>query len=135
MSTRLVVCDDDFHISRAVEMKLSRGGFAVEALPDGQAAWEAMQRQWPALLVTDYQMPRLDGLGLIRRIRQHEVENGFNTSLPIVLLTAKGYELDEPALRQEFGRIQLFIKPFSPRELLLTVQAALTEAATSAATA
>ncbi|HEX6984027.1 MAG TPA: response regulator [Planctomycetaceae bacterium] len=115
MPPRILLCDDEFPITKAASLKLAKAGFAVRTCHDGEAGWEAYRSERPDLLVTDLQMPRLDGLGLIRRIR------GGDAALPIVLLTAKGYELDEPALKAEFAPFRLFAKPFSPRELAETV--------------
>ena len=129
MSTRIVICDDEIHITRAVQIKLSRAGFDVEACADGQAAWEAIRRETPALLITDYQMPRMDGLSLCRKLRS-EPET---CALPIILLTAKGYELDGQETKAEFGVVDVVVKPFSPRELLQLVVKTL--AAEPAATA
>jgi len=116
MSTRILVCDDEAHITRAIQMKCRKAGFDVETTADGEAGWEAIQRERPSLLVTDYQMPRLDGLALIRRIRADaELQD-----LPVVLLTAKGFELDEDELKEELDISRLVRKPFSPRELVST---------------
>ena len=109
---RIIVCDDDAAIARAVSMKLSRAAFDVEVHGDGQAAWEAFERRRCDLFVTDYQMPRLDGLSLSRRVR------AAGEAVPIILLTAKGYELDERDIVAELAPIRLMSKPFSPRELL-----------------
>ena len=114
MSHRIVVCDDEAHITRAISMKLTKAGFDVETAPDGQAGWEAVQREQPDMVITDYQMPRLDGIELSRRLQQDPATR----SLPIILLTAKGFELDEEQLQAEAPSIRLFVKPFSPRELL-----------------
>ena len=111
MPPRILLCDDEFPVTKAAGLKLTKAGCAVEVCYDGQAGWESYLVARPDLLVTDYQMPRLDGLGLARRIRRVDAD------LPVILLTAKGYELDEEALQQEFGRFRLFAKPFSPREL------------------
>jgi len=115
MSARILICDDEFPITKAAALKLTRCGYEVEAHPDGQAAWEAYGHARPDMLITDLQMPRLDGLSLIRRIRAHDPR------LPVILLTAKGFELDEAGLAAEFGRFRLFAKPFSPRELATAV--------------
>lgn len=111
MAAHVLICDDEFPIANAVGMKLTKCGFTVETRSDGLAAWESYCEMRPDLLVTDLQMPRLDGLSLIRRIRQQDVQ------LPIILLTAKGFEIDEADMNAEFGRFRLFAKPFSPREL------------------
>jgi len=118
MSERIVICDDESHITRAISMKLTKGGFSVEAVSDGQFALEAIQREIPALVITDCQMPRMDGLELIRRLRS----DAATSDLPVLLLTAKGFELDQNVLKNELGVAEIIVKPFSPRELLKTVQ-------------
>jgi two-component system, OmpR family, alkaline phosphatase synthesis response regulator PhoP len=121
MTQRIVICDDESYITRAVGMKLQKAGFDVEALGDGEAAWEAIQRSLPSLLITDYQMPRLDGLQLCRRLREHELTR----ELPVVLLTAKGYELNSEELISQHGLAGVMLKPFSPRELLQLVHSTI----------
>ncbi len=121
MSSRIVVADDESHITRAINMKLSKAGFDIETASDGQVAWEAIEREIPAMLITDYQMPRLDGLELCRRVRADEATK----DLPILLLTAKGFELDEEQMRAEYGISKIVVKPFSPRELLKIVHETL----------
>jgi two-component system alkaline phosphatase synthesis response regulator PhoP len=118
MLKQLLLCDDEVHILRAAEFKLKRAGYEVRTAFDGQEAWEAIQERMPDLLVTDYQMPRLDGLQLIARCREHSSTAG----LPIVLLTAKGMELDQPGLIARYQLSGLFFKPFSPRELRARVE-------------
>ena len=118
LAPRILVCDDEIHIVRAVAMKLAKGGFEVEVAHDGQQAWEAIQRQVPQMLISDYQMPRLNGLDLCRRIRQTPELR----ELPIVLLTAKRLELDFDELSRELWLTRVMGKPFSPRELLQIVE-------------
>lgn len=115
MTAKILICDDEFPITKAAALKLTRCGYEVEARHDGQAAWEAYDATRPDMLITDLQMPRLDGLSLIRRIR------ALDSKLPIILLTAKGFEIDEAELTGEFGHFRLFAKPFSPRELATAV--------------
>ncbi len=124
MGTRIVVCDDESHITRAIRMKLTKGGFDVQTCPDGQAGWEAVQADMPAMVITDYQMPRMDGLELCATIRGHEETR----HLPIILLTAKGYELDDDEQIPGLNLSRIVLKPFSPRELLKTVHEVLDEA-------
>ena len=115
---KLLICDDEVHILRAAEFKLKRAGHEVRTAFDGEEAWEAIQAEMPDMLITDYQMPRLDGLQLIARCR----ETPATKTLPIVLLTAKGLELDQPALIAKFKLGAIFSKPFSPRELQSRVE-------------
>lgn len=114
MTYRIHVCDDEPHIVLAVSLKFSKAGFQVTTANDGQAAWESIQRDPPQLLITDLQMPRLDGLGLIKRLREHPQLH----DLPVILLTAKGFELEEDEIRHEYGVRHVLCKPFSPRELI-----------------
>ena len=118
MASRIHACDDEPHITLAVKMKLSKAGFEVKTTSDGQQALEAIQAQAPELLITDYQMPRMDGLELCRRLRSEPA----TSELPIILLTAKGFELDEEQIMDELKITKVLVKPFSPRELLQTVQ-------------
>ena len=121
MTKSVLLCDDELHILRAAEFKLKRAGLEVRCGSDGEEAWQLIQENQPDILVTDCQMPRLDGLGLIRRIR----ENPETTHLPIVMLTAKGFELSRGDLEEELGIAAILAKPFSPRELLECVQEVL----------
>ena len=128
MNTRIVICDDEPHITRAVALKLRRAGFAPETHPDGRAAWEAVLRETPGVVITDCQMPRMSGLELLRALRDAPA----TADTPVILLTGKGYELDEDELRAELGDVRLFAKPFSPRELLATVTTLLGDPAGAA---
>lgn len=121
----LLLCDDEVHILRAAEFKLKRAGYHIRTAFDGQEAWEAIQADMPDMLITDYQMPRLDGLQLIARCR----DTASCANLPIMLLTAKGLELDQPGLIAKFKLSAIFSKPFSPRELQSRVEQVLGKAA------
>lgn len=121
MNHRIIVCDDDLHITRAVSMKLRRAGFDVEVCRDGRYGLEASERKRPDLVITDYQMPRLDGFGLIAGLRELP---GLD-EVPVILLTAKGYELDHEQIKAEFRVTEVLVKPFSPRELLSLVNSIL----------
>ena len=118
MSARVLMCDDEIHILRAAEFKLARAGFQVRCAGDGQAAWEAIQAERPDMLITDIQMPRLDGPGLIRRVR----EDPAARDLPVIVLSAKGFEVSPQELAEKWGVIAVIGKPFSPRELLRLVE-------------
>lgn len=131
MTGRLILCDDEVHILRAAEIKLSRAGYEVRCASDGEEGWELIQQQAPDMLITDYQMPRLDGLGLIERIRANEATR----DLPIVMLTAKGFEISHEAVARQFGVLRVLAKPFSPRELLQLVNRTLGNETSTAAEA
>ena len=117
MPKRILICDDEVHILLVAEFKFRRAGYDVDTAGDGQEAWELIQRRIPDLLITDYQMPRLNGVGLTRKVR----ENPATAELPILMLTAKGFEIDARALAAQWKVLGLISKPFSPREMLQTV--------------
>ncbi len=123
MTHCVLLCDDDVHILRAAEFKLKRAGLDVRTAGDGQEAWELIQQETPDLVVTDCQMPRLDGFGLLALIRQNET----TASLPVMMLTAKGFEIDQQEAADTWQVREVIAKPFSPRELLQKVEAVLEE--------
>ncbi len=125
MGKRILLCDDEIHILRAAEFKVKRAGYEVRIAGDGEEGWELIQEQLPDLVVTDCQMPRLDGLGLIARAREHEATR----ELPFYMLTAKGLELSHAELAEKLNVLGVISKPFSPRDLLRSIDAVLKPAA------
>lgn len=121
MTAKVLLCDDEIHILRAAEFKLARAGFDVRCAADGQEAWEEIERERPDLLITDFQMPRVNGLELIERLRARPDTNG----LPVIVLSAKGFELSLQELAEKWGVLAVLAKPFSPRELLRLVEQAV----------
>ena len=109
MPKQILVVDDELHILVAVRAKLSSVGYDVVTCNDGEEAWEQIQTDLPDLLISDYAMPRLDGLQLCERIRNCP----RSQNLPIFLLTGKW--LDKPLrdLVKKFGVLDLIPKPFS----------------------
>ncbi len=128
MTKRILLCDDELHILRAAEFKFKRAGYDVQCAGDGEEAWEMIQQQLPDVLITDCQMPRLDGLELAERIRSNPATAG----LPVIMLTAKGYEMSRAELQKKLGISALMAKPFSPRKLLQYVDDLLAEATPAA---
>lgn len=118
MSKKILLCDDELHILRAAEFKFSRAGYQVICASNGEEAWSIIEREVPDILVTDCQMPLLNGLDLARRIKDHPATN----HLPVIMLSAKGFELSAEQLREEYGIMKLLCKPFSPRELFGLVE-------------
>lgn len=118
MPKNILLCDDEAHILRAAEFKFARSGFEVRTACDGEDAWQKIQEKKPDILVTDCQMPRLDGISLAQRIRHCPT----TSDLPVVMLTAKGFELSRDALRAQYGVLDVIPKPFSPRELVRSVE-------------
>ena len=117
MTKHVLLCDDEIFILRAAEFKLKNAGYSVQIVADSQEAWEAVQARKPDILVTDCQMPRMNGLELVEQLRK----NPDTRELPVLMLTAKGYELSHERLAEKFNVIAVIAKPFSPRELLRSI--------------
>lgn len=118
MSKKILLCDDEIHILRAAEMTVRRAGYDVQIARDGLEAWELIQQERPDVLVTDVQMPRMDGIELTRKIRS---ESEYK-DLPILMLTAKGYEMEPSEMLEQWGVLDVLAKPFSPRELVRQIK-------------
>jgi DNA-binding response OmpR family regulator len=121
MTYSILLCDDEPHILRAAEFKFKRSGFDVRCANNGEEALSLIQQRQPDIVVTDCQMPRMGGLELAKRLH----DDAATADLPIIMLTAKGFELSAEELRTQFGIAQLLAKPFSPRELVACVEQVL----------
>ena len=119
---RVLVADDDADIRELVEFKLSQAGYAVVAVPDGLAAWEAFEAETPALVLLDVMMPGMSGFDVLRRIRESEAPR-----VPVIMLSAKSRDSDVDT-GFAVGADDYIIKPFSPRELLHRVNSMLARA-------
>lgn len=122
-SATIALVDDDRNILTSVSIALQAEGFLTRVYSDGEAALKALIDNPPDLAVLDIKMPRLDGLELLRRLRE-------KSAIPVIFLTSKDDELDE-ALGLAMGADDYIAKPFSQRLLIARIRAILrrTEAA------
>jgi len=120
MSSRVLIVEDEPDIRELVVHHLKREGYLVSAASSGEEALRQVQAAPPDLVLLDLMMPAMDGLEVCRRLRQDPA----TVSLPIVMLTAKGDEVDR-VLGLEIGADDYIVKPFSPKELLARVRAVL----------
>ena len=120
MSSRVLIVEDEPDIRELVVHHLKREGYQVSAAASGEEALRQVQAAPPDLVLLDLMMPAMDGLEVCRRLRQDPA----TASLPIVMLTAKGDEIDR-VLGLEIGADDYVVKPFSPKELLARVRAVL----------
>jgi two-component system, OmpR family, response regulator len=118
---RVLVVDDEEHITELLAMGLGYNGFDVERQSSGRGALAAIDAHRPDLIVLDVMLPDLDGFEVARRLRQAE---GAGTSVPVIFLTAKDTTQDKvEGLR--LGSDDYVTKPFSIEELIERVKAVL----------
>jgi two-component system response regulator ChvI len=117
MSASIALVDDDRNILTSVSIALQSEGFAVRVYSDGQTALKALVENPPDLAVLDIKMPRMDGIELLRRLRE-------KSTVPAIFLTSKDDELDE-ALGLAMGADDYITKPFSQRLLIARIRAIL----------
>ena len=113
----LILVADDNADMRDYLQSLFKDHYAVETVPDGEAALAAVQVKKPSLVLADVMMPRLDGLSLLRRLRA----DPETQSIPVIILSARAGK-DEIVMGMEHGADDYLAKPFNSRELLARVQ-------------
>lgn len=118
---RILVVDDEEHITELLAMGLGYQGFEVERAATGREALDALARKAPDLIVLDVMLPDLDGFEVARRLRRDE---GATTRIPVIFLTARDATQDKiQGLR--LGSDDYVTKPFSIEELIERVKAVL----------
>ena len=117
MSQMIALVDDDRNILTSVSIALQHEGFVARVYSDPLVALKAIGDNPPDLAVLDIKMPQMDGMELLRRIREF-------SALPVIFLTSKDDELDE-ALGLAMGADDYISKPFSQRLLIARIRAIL----------
>jgi two-component system, OmpR family, response regulator ChvI len=120
----ITLVDDDENIVASVSMALESHGHKVTAYHDGATGLEALESSPPDLAILDVKMPRMDGMEVLRRLRQ-------TSTLPVIILTSKDEEIDE-ILGFNLGADDYIHKPFSQRLLIERVKALLRRSGTEA---
>ncbi|WP_375396326.1 response regulator [uncultured Sphingomonas sp.] len=120
MTATIALVDDDRNILTSVSIALQAEGFLTRIYSDGESALKALIDNPPDLAIFDVKMPRMDGLELLRRLREKSV-------VPVIFLTSKDDELDE-ALGLAMGADDYIAKPFSQRLLIARIRAILRRA-------
>src|SRR5262249_13566936 len=116
----IALVDDDKNILASVTMLLEQEGYHVRSYTDGASALSALAATPPDLAVLDIKMPRMDGMELLRRLRQ-------SAEIPVIFLTSKDEEIDE-LMGLNAGADDYIKKPFSQRLFLERVKAVLRRA-------
>jgi two-component system alkaline phosphatase synthesis response regulator PhoP len=109
--------EDETKIARTVRLYLEQAGYQVTVVQDGALALPAFRREQPALVLLDLMLPNVDGWEICRQIRR-------TSAVPIIMLTARSEETDR-IVGLELGADDYVTKPFSPREVVARVRAAL----------
>lgn len=117
-TTKILVVDDDARLRSLLERYLVEQGFQVRTANDGEQMDRLMERENFHMMVLDLMLPGEDGLTICQRLRKK------NNDIPILMLTAKGDEVDR-IIGLELGADDYLPKPFNPRELLARVNAVL----------
>lgn len=116
----IALVDDDRNILTSVSIALESEGYRVETYTDGASALDGLSARRPDLAIFDIKMPRMDGMELLRRLRQ-------NSDLPVIFLTSKDDEIDQ-LFGLKMGADDFITKPFSQRLLVERVKAVLRRA-------
>lgn len=122
-SAKILVVDDESNILDVLELYLLREGYRVVRASDGPGALTLYSEHKPDLVILDVMLPQIDGLQVLRRLREQATQPGGRAT-PIIMLTAKGQE-DDKLAGLEGGADDYITKPFSPRELVARVKVAL----------
>ena len=117
MTATIALVDDDRNILQSLSIALQAEGFVTRVYSDGEAALKPLIDNPPDLAVFDIKMPRMDGLELLRRLRE-------KSQLPVIFLTSKDDEIDE-ALGLAMGADDYIAKPFSQRLVIARIRAIL----------
>jgi two-component system, OmpR family, phosphate regulon response regulator PhoB len=116
---RVLVVDDEKDLRSLLEYNLQQAGFSVTSAEDGKSALEKVREVPPDLVLLDVLLPDMPGTEVLKALRRN-----YARSLPILMLTAKGEEIDR-VLGFELGADDYVVKPFSVRELVLRCRALL----------
>ena len=117
MMPTIALVDDDRNILTSVSIALEAEGYRIQTYNDGASALDGLKNDPPDLAIFDIKMPRMDGMELLRRLRQ-------KSDLPVIFLTSKDEEIDE-ILGFNMGADDFIHKPFSQRLLVERVKAVL----------
>ena len=117
IGARVLIVDDEPQIRRAVTTGLRANGFAAEAVDSGEASVDAVAMHPPDVMVLDLGLPGIDGIEVIRRVREW-------SSIPIIVLSVRDAE-QEKVLALESGADDYLTKPFGMEELVARIRVAL----------
>ncbi len=115
---KLLVVDDESNLRLVVQKEMSRQGHEVETAPDGESAWESLEHEDFDVLLCDINMPRLDGIGLLRRLREK------SQNPPEVIMLTGQATVESAIEAMKLGAYDYLTKPYRITELSALVQQA-----------
>ena len=118
--TKILLVEDTHDLAQVIIRELEANGYQVLHAADGLTAVRLHAREQPALMILDWMLPQMDGLEVLRRVRQ-------SSPTPVLMLTARGEETDR-VIGLELGADDYLTKPFSMREFIARVRALLRRA-------
>ena len=117
MPTKILVCDDERHIVRLIQVNLEKQGYQVVTAFDGKEGLEKIKSEKPNLVVLDVMMPYMDGFEVLKNLRREP----STEHLPVIMLTAKAQDKDVFE-GYSYGADMYLTKPFNPMELVSFVK-------------
>lgn len=110
----ILIAEDDTLTRSRIQHFLKKWGHQVIAVPDGRAALDKLEEAAVDMIITDWMMPELDGIGLVRQVRSRSANRPY---IYVILLTAKGEKQDVITALFDYGVDDYVVKPFDPEEL------------------
>lgn len=126
----IAIVEDEPDISELMALHLEKAGYGVRSFTNGNDFLKCIERTVPSLVLLDLMLPDMDGIEICKNIRRREQF----TSVPLIMVTARGEETDK-IIGLELGADDYMTKPFSPKELVARVKAALRRHTVASATA
>jgi len=120
MKKTVLVSEDDRHIASLLQDIIERKGYSVVLARDGQQAYEEFKRHKYDLVITDLDMPKLDGISLVKLVRETDKE------VPIVIITGYGSEKNR-ALAKSYGVEKFLAKPCTVKDIFEAVESTIVE--------
>ena len=124
MAVDVLIAEDEPSILESLDFILRRAGFSIETVTDGDAAFDAVRRLHPRVVVLDVMLPKRSGFEVLKHIRA----DSMTRHLPVLILTAKGQAQDRRTA-EELGADSFVTKPYSNAEVVDTVRRLLDQAA------
>ena len=118
---KVLVVEDNRAMAKVLAFNLQRAGFDADVALSPRDAWELLSSKKFDFISTDHQMPEMSGEEFVRCLRADE----RYTDIPVLMCSAKRYELDTEGLMKELGIIRFLFKPFSPQEIVEIVRTTL----------